>query len=64
MSTDDVRGLSSSPSNVVQHSITGECPVCGGPVEAIVAAGPPLRRYTVEPCGHSIGQLTIDALHA
>lgn len=50
-----------SPRVVAQAATTGQCPVCGEPIEGIAADGP--TGYTAEPCGHALGQLTLGAIH-
>jgi len=63
MSTEDAGGFSSSPLTAAQSSINTGCPVCGTPIDGIVCDGPSsAARYTAEPCGHALGQLTISAI--
>lgn len=60
MQTDALQGLSRSQRTDAQSSTAGQCPVCGTPLDGIACDGP--TGYTADPCGHSLGQLTVSAL--
>ncbi|NLV10695.1 hypothetical protein GOC74_12245 [Halomicrobium mukohataei] len=60
MQTDALQGLSRSQPTDAQSATTGRCPVCGEPLDGIACDGP--AGYAADPCGHSLGQLTISAL--
>jgi len=60
MQTDALQGLSRSQPTDAQSSTAGQCPVCGTPLDGIACDGP--AGYAADPCGHSLGQLTVSAL--